>query len=75
MQKEYLRSNWCFLGESCVSVGKVSQSRRGLQKNSLQEHDIDIPPDASEHIERFIHPKESEAELIICTKKTMQMKN
>lgn len=75
MQK-YLRStgNWCSKGESCASVGKVSQSRLGLQKNSLQEDETDMQPNSSEHTERFIHPKNFEDQLIH-TKKTIQMKN
>lgn len=74
--QNYLRStgNWCSKRESCASVGKVNQSKLGFQKNSLQEDETDMQPNSSEQIERVIHPKNFEAELIH-TKKTMQMKN
>lgn len=73
MQKGYLRSDWFFQGDSYASVGKVNQFRLELQ-NSRQEDETDIPLDASEHSERFIHSKDLEAELN-WTKKTMQIKN
>lgn len=73
-QKEYLKSDWFFQGDSYASVGKVNQFRLGLQKSSHQEDEIDTPLDASEHSERFIHSKDLEAKLK-WTKKTMQIKN